>query len=65
MFYYFSSSEICSLLKGNFVDLKSEPARKLSSSRDHKTVIIHYQGWHRLEKYLNMQTCLEKSLKST
>ena len=25
--------------------------------------IIVVQGWHRLEKYLNIQDCLEKSLK--
>ena len=43
--YYFSSSEICSLLKGNYVDLKSEPAVKLSRLRDRKTIIYHAQHW--------------------
>ena len=26
-------------------------------------VYLQNQGWHRLEKYLNIQDCLEKSLK--
>ena len=28
-----------------------------------KTIFQLFQGWHRLEKYLNVQDCLEKSLK--
>ena len=30
---------------------------------DHERGGRHIQGWHRLEKYLNIQDCFEKSLK--
>ena len=31
--------------------------------RIHKRITVCYQGWHRLEKYLNLEGFLEKSLK--
>ena len=37
-------------------------ASTLRSERNKSPVSVFYQGSHRLEKYLNMQDCLEKSL---
>ena len=36
---------------------------KKVSRQQQKHLKLKQQGWHRLEKYLNIQVCLEKSLK--